>query len=48
VIQITVQGDYLALPQAQDHLIGIITQAVEERDVRLVASHSKRPPPAGR
>lgn len=43
-----VDGDYLALPQAQDKLLGYLNQAVNTRDAILVSSHSKRPPPAGR
>lgn len=48
IIYLTVEGDYLALPQAQDKLVGYIDEAVTKRDRILHSTHTLRPPPAGR
>jgi len=47
-VTIVIQGDYLATPQSADHLIGVINDAVQNRDVRLVSTHTMRPAPAVR
>jgi len=47
-VYMTVQGDYMALPQAQDQLARYLNEAVERRDVHLTATRALKPTYAAR
>jgi len=43
IVHLNYYGDYLALPQAGDHLARVINDAVTQRDVQLVATRALKP-----